>query len=474
MEKIGAGSFPKDSLEVLEDASAYAAEYIANVAHRRVSPDAAMMEGMQRFDSPMPERVGDPRETLRLLHKLGSPATMATTAGRFFGLAVGGTLPAAMGARVLSTAWDQIALNEATSPIGVQLEQVASKWLLDILQLPAESSVGFTTGATMANFTCLASARQAVLNKLGWDVSANGLFDAPHLRIVVSAQVHVTVLKALKLLGIGVDRIEYIPCDLQGRALADRLPDLDDHTIVILQAGNINSGASDPIGKIAEKCERAGAWVHVDGAFGLWAAASPKLRHQLDGYHIADSWVVDGHKWLNTPYDCGIAIVKSPNSLHAAMATQAAYIKEGNAVAPKDIVPEFSRSARGVEVWAAMHSLGKQGIADMLDRCCHLAQKFAEGLEKLGFEILNDVVLNQVVATLPEQENLCLDLAAHVQASGEAWFGTTHWNGKTAIRLSIVSWVTTSEDVTQALAAIEIGLDKLAMRGAVRASCSLD
>ncbi len=453
--------FPDDSVEALQDASIYAAEYIKTINHRRVAPDSTALKRMDGFDSPMPDHPAEAGATLHLLNSLGSQATVATAAGRFFGLSVGSTLPAAMGARVLATAWDQMVLTNATSPIGVKLEQVASGWLLDILRLPVQCSVGFTTGASMANFTCLAAARQSILSKLGWDVSAKGLYDAPRIRIVASEQTHVTVLKALSLLGFGVDEIAYIPCDLQGRILAEQLPDIDDHTIVILQAGNINSGTSDPIGAVAKICEGTGAWVHVDGAFGLWAAASPKLCDQLEGYDAADSWVVDGHKWLNTPYDCGIAIVKSPAAVHAAMATQAPYLKESGTVAPKDMVPEFSRSARGVEVWAALHSLGKEGIAEILDRCCRLARKIALGLKKMGFDILNDVVLNQVIATMPGREELCSKIATHVQASGEAWFGATHWQGKEAIRISIVSWVTTSRDIDRTLAAIQTAMNEL-------------
>lgn len=426
--------------------------YLETINGRDVAASKEARDALKKFDTDMPAISIDPIETLRVLDKLGSPATTATNGGRFFGLVAGGTLPAALGARILASAWDQAVFNDVTSPVGVKLEQVAAKWVLDVLNLPAHSSIGFVTGATMANFTCLAGARHAILERQGWDLQKQGLWGAPRLRIIAGAECHVTVLKAVTLLGIGTDVIEWVPCDDQGRMDASKMPTPDENTIIITQSGNVNSGASDPIAQVVSQAN--GAWVHVDGAFGLWAAASEQTRNQLTGYESADSWVVDGHKWLNTPYECGLAICKHPASVHAAMATQAPYLKVGGEAAPKDMVPEFSRSARGVEIWAALHSLGRDGLSDLVDRCCGHAQAFADGLQQLGFEILNDVVLNQVVATLPSHEGWSAELAAHVQNSGEAWFGPTNWQGREAVRFSVSSWATTDADIQRSLNAI--------------------
>jgi glutamate/tyrosine decarboxylase-like PLP-dependent enzyme len=433
-------------------AAKMAKNYLESINKRSVIASSDALDGLKAFDGDMPQMPSDPARTLEFLNTVGSPATTATTGGRFYGLVVGGTLPAALGARVLASAWDQIVFNDATSPVGVKLEQVASKWLLDVLGLPSDSSVGFVTGATMANFTCLAGARHALLEKQGWNVEKQGLWNAPPLRIVVGRQAHVTALKALSMLGVGTDIIEWVECDDQGRMIVQKMPDTDASTLILTQAGNVNSGATDPIADIVAKAN--GAWVHVDGAFGLWGAASAATRDQLTGYQSADSWVTDGHKWLNTPYECGIAICRHPASIHAAMATQAPYLKVGGTAAPKDMVPEFSRSTRGVEIWAALHSLGRQGLSDMLERTCSHARDLADGLRDLGFEVLNDVVLNQVVATLPGFEDSSADIANHVQNSGEAWFGPTNWQGRAAIRFSVSSWVTSKEDIQRTLEAV--------------------
>ncbi|MCB1465795.1 MAG: aspartate aminotransferase family protein [Rhizobiaceae bacterium] len=441
--------------------AAQRAEAYLNLAETRaISPSLRAIEGLARFDELLPDGPSDPLSTIRLLDEFGSPATTITTAGRYFGLVVGGTLPAALGARILASAWDQVAFNDATSPIAVKLEQVATRWLLALFGLPDKCSVGFVSGATMGNFTCIAAARHALLERQGWDVQKQGLNGAPRLRIVAGKQIHVTVMKALSMLGLGTDKIEWVACDDQGRMMLDDLPSTDETTLILTQAGNVHSGACDPIGAVAEKA--GGAWVHVDGAFGLWAAASPSTRSQIVGFEAADSWVTDGHKWLNTAYDSGLAICRHPAAIHAAMATQAPYLKAGGTAAPKDMVPEFSRSARGVEVWAALHSLGREGIRHLIDRSCQYALTLATGLEELGFEILNDVVLNQVVATVPGFEARSRDIAQHVQTSGEAWFGPTTWQGREAIRFSIASWATTDTDIQRVLRAVATAKQTLA------------
>lgn len=448
------------SLSSLSAASAAAAEYLRALNDRRVAPHPAAVVDLARLTGPLGDDPTDPVEVVRALHRYGSPATVASAGGRFFGLVVGGTLPAALGARMLATAWDQVVFNDATSPVGCVLERCAGEWVVDLLGLPAESHASFVTGATMGNFTCLAAARQHLLGRAGHDVSERGMWDAPRLRVVASEEIHVTVIKALTLLGWGTASIEWVPTDAQGRVIADQLPDLDRHTIVCLQAGNVNSGSFDPFEEVCRRARAAGAWVHVDGAFGLWAAASPARRALTAGVENADSWVVDGHKWLNTPYDCGIAIVRNPEGLHAAMATQAPYLKAGTLVAPKDMGPEFSRSARGVEIWAALRSLGRRGVADLVERCCHHAMGLADGLRGLGYEVLNDVVLNQVVARIGTAHDHA-GIVQVVQEAGESWFGQTTWHGQSAIRLSVSSWLTDDHDVQRTITAIRHATEKV-------------
>jgi glutamate/tyrosine decarboxylase-like PLP-dependent enzyme len=444
----------KDEVDLAFRAAAEAAiRYLATVDERRVAPDPASLRGLADMAQPLPLQPLAATEVLKRLDRYGSPATVASAGGRFFGLVVGATLPAALAARVLASAWDQVVFNDATSPVGCALERVAAGWLLDLLGLPPEAHVSFVTGASMASFTCLAAARERLLARAGHDAAAQGLWGAPSVRVVASEETHVTVIKALTLLGWGKANIERAPTDDQGRVRIDALPALDERTIVCLQAGNVNSGAFDPIEAVCERAREAGAWVHVDGAFGLWAAASPARRRLVEGLSCADSWVVDGHKWLNTPYDCGIAIVRDAEALHGAMVTQAPYLKPGAQIAPKDMTPEFSRSARGVEVWAALLSLGRLGVVELIERCCGHARLLAEGLRAAGYEILNEVVLNQVVASIgtAEQHARIMELA---QASGECWFGVTVWRGRSAIRLSVSSWKTDEADIERTLAAI--------------------
>jgi glutamate/tyrosine decarboxylase-like PLP-dependent enzyme len=445
---------PAASSAVLDVAARAADEYLFGVLERRVSPAPEALAALAGFDTDLPDAPSDPVQVVAKLHRLGSPATTASSGGRFYGLVVGGTLPAALGARILTSAWDQVVFNDQTSPVGCMLERVTARWLTDLLGLPAEAHVSFVTGATMGNFTGLAAARDALLRRAGHD-PAKGLFGAPRVRVVATAEVHVTVVKALTLLGFGSVDIERVPTDDQGRLRTDALPPLDERTVVILQAGNVNSGAMDPFAQVVPVARDAGAWVHVDGAFGMWAAGSPRLRAQLAGVEGADSWVTDAHKWLNTPYDCGVVIVRDPDALHQVMATQAPYLATGTAVAPKDMGPEFSRSARAVEVWAALSSLGREGVAELVERTCAHARAFANGLRELGYTVLNDVTLNQVVATPPlDDPDASARIAARVQSSGECFFGATNWKGRPAVRISVSSHATTVDDVHRSLAAI--------------------
>jgi glutamate/tyrosine decarboxylase-like PLP-dependent enzyme len=438
---------------VLEQAHAAADAYLANSAERRVFPSEDAVANLTVFDEALPAEGLPEAETLALLADKGAPATVGAMGGRYFGFVVGGAVPVSVGANMIAGAWDQCPSSHINSPIGVKLEAVAARWLLELLDLPAESAVGLTTGATMANFSALAAARHALLARAGWNVEEDGLYGAPEVKVIVSAEVHVTVEKALSMLGFGKARVTRVPVDSNGAMIAAELPPLDALTIVCTQAGNVNSGAIDPIGEIADLAEAAGAWVHVDGAFGLWGRMIPAVAPMLEGLERAHSFATDAHKWLNTPYDCGIVICRDASAQHAAMATNAPYLQEGTN-APKDMVPEFSRRARGIEVWAALRTLGRDGLAEMFARCCTHAGAFAEGLRGMGFTVLNDVVLNQVVATIGTADELTA-IQQHVEHSGECWFGPTVWRGTHAVRISVSSWRTTAEDVERSLAAIE-------------------
>ena len=438
---------------LLAEAAARAARYVAQTDARAVRPDAAAVADLERLRVPLPEEGSDPHEVIGLLDEAGSAATLASTSGRFFGFVMGGALPVTLAANVLASAWDQNTASGQATPGTATLEAVALEWLVDLLGLPRGTGAGFVTGATVANATALAAARHAVLQRAGWDVEADGLFGAPPIRVVVGGEVHPTVRKSLGLLGLGKDRVEVAGVDAQGRFRSDGLPRLDGPSIVILQAGNVNTGAFDPFAEVVPRAREAGAWVHVDGAFGLWAAASPELRHRVEGMERADSWATDFHKWLNVPYDSGIALVRDPEPLRAAMAVTAAYLPEHTGRDPSDFTPELSRRARGVEVWAALRRLGRAGVRELVERCCRHARRFAEGLREAGFEVLNDVVLNQVLVSFGSPERT-REVIHAIQEDGTCWCGGTVWQGRTAMRISVSSWATTEEDVERCLEAM--------------------
>ncbi len=440
--------------DILKRAAAHGADYLAGVFDQPVYPAEDALAALDAFGEPLPEKPQNAIETLDLLHAIGSPATTATMGSRYFGFVVGGSVPASVGANWIAGAWDQSPSSFMNSPVATKLESVAGGWLRDILGLPDHKAVGMTTGATMANFSGLAAARSHLLARQGWNVEENGLYGAPEIRVIVSEEVHVTVEKALSMLGLGKKRVTRVPADKNGAMRLDALPPLDDKTIICAQVGNVNSGAIDPVGAIARRAEEAGAWVHVDGAFGLWGRVLDAMAPSFEGIERAHSLVTDGHKWLNTPYDCGIVLCREPEALHHAMATTAPYFRAEEELAPKDLVPEFSRRARGVEVWAALRTLGRAGVKQLVERCCAHARYFADGMQAIGFDVKNDVVLNQVVATIGTPEELA-DIRSLVEASGECWFGPTVWKGTPAIRISVSSWRTTREDVDRSLAAIK-------------------
>jgi len=440
-------------LAIFDDVARRAALYLQNVPARSIAPSASALDALRELAGALPESPTTAAEVVALLDRCASPATVATTGGRFYGFVNGGSVPASMAAAWLAAVWDQNAALRVMSPAAAALEDVALAWVREILGLPAGAEGALVTGATMANFVALAAARHALLDRAGWDVDNDGLFGAPPITVVVGDEVHVSLIKALGLLGFGRRRVRRVAVDGQGRMRVDALPDLDSRTILCGQAGNVNTGAFDPARDLCERAREAGAWVHVDGAFGLWAASSPRYRHLVEGFELADSWATDAHKWPNVAYDCGIALVRQGDALRAAMATSSAYFVPGPQREPSQCTPEMSRRARGVELWATLRSLGRSGLVSLIDRTCDHARAFAEGLRDAGAEILNDIVLNQVLVSFgpPERTRAVI---ARIQQDGVCWCGGTEWQGRTAMRISVSSWATTAEDVQASLAAI--------------------
>jgi glutamate/tyrosine decarboxylase-like PLP-dependent enzyme len=438
---------------LLDDAAKRAGRYLESLNTRSVAPEQEALAGLARFDQAFPEDTCSAEAVLAELDEIGSPATMASAGGRFFGFVIGGALPATVAANWLATTWDQMAGLVVTSPTNAALENVSLRWIKDIFRLPVQSAGGFVTCATAANFSALAAARHTLLARAGWDVEAHGLFGAPALTVVVGDEMHASAQKALSLVGFGRDRVVRVPVDAQVRMRLDAFPDVDDRTIVCVQAGNVNSGAFDPISEICERAHSYGAWVHVDGAFGMWAAAAPARAHLARGVEDADSWATDAHKWLNVPYDSGLVFTRNADALRKAMSVGGAYLAQDEDRVPYQYTPDFSRRARGIEVWAALRHLGRSGLADLIERTCRYAGQFAEGLRAAGFRVLNDVVLNQVLVSFGSPERT-REVIARVQRDGTCWCGGTVWQGHTAMRISVSSWATTEADVQRSLAAI--------------------
>jgi glutamate/tyrosine decarboxylase-like PLP-dependent enzyme len=430
-----------------------AKDYMDTIASRHVAPTQEALDNLSVFDESTPQQATAPLDVLTMLETYGSPATMATTGPRFFGFVQGGALPVTIASNWLSTAWDQNAAPYILSPISAKLEEVAARWILDLIDLPRDAGVGFVTGASMGAFSAIAVARNKLLENAGYDVRKQGLYAVPPIRVVVSAEIHPMNLKALSYLGIGEDQLEYAPCDRQGRVIPDQLPEIDNLTIVLLQAGNINSGAFDPFGAISEIVHAHGGWVHIDGAFGAWARVSPTRRYLAEGMESANSWSFDCHKWLNVPYDSAVYICRDERYMRKVFGASASYLVESDRREPHHYTPELSRRARGVDVWAALKSLGREGVAQVVDRCCNHAATFARGLADMGFEVLNDVCLNQVVATYGDEAQT-LEVMRRIQETGVLWLGPTHWQGRDALRVSVSSWVTSEDDVTMSLEAI--------------------
>lgn len=448
-----ADGLPSPYDKALVDAADRARRYLQTIRQRHVGVPEEALNALPELGGELPSRGENCHSILKLLDEVGSPATMAIMGGRFYGGVIGGALPITVAAHWLADAWDQNACLSDLSPVSAYLEEVVLRWLKELLGLPSNAAGAFVTGTQMADVTALAAARYRVLQKVGWDVENDGMFSAPPVTVLVGEEVHATMLKALGLLGFGRKRVRVVPADGQGRMKPSQIPRVDGPVILCAQLGNVNTGACDPLDAICEIAHDMGAWVHVDGAFGLWAAAAPARRHLVEGVFHADSWATDAHKWLNVPQDSGIAIVRDPESLRHAMSISAAYLNPTPKREPMQWGPESSRRARAIEIWAALRSLGREGVADLVERTCLHAARFADGLRAGGYEVLNDVVLNQVLVSFGADEFTSRVIRA-IQAEGTCWCGGTMWKGRQAMRISISSWVTTEVDVERSLEAM--------------------
>ncbi len=438
----------------LVDAARRGERYLESLGERRVFPD---LGDIQRLESALgialPPDPADPAEVLAFIDEFGTPATVACAGGRYFGFVTGGALPAAAAAHCLATAWDQNCFSHTSSPAAALFEEAALRWLGELFGMPAGSEGTLVTGATLANFTSLAAARHEVLRRAGWDVGQRGLRGSPDITLIVGEEAHSSIYKVMALLGFGREQIRRVPVDSAGRMLASGLPAIHGPAIVCIQAGNVNSGAFDPAGEIIERVHAAGGWVHVDGAFGLWARVSPRRAHLMGGFELADSWATDAHKWLNVPYDCGVAFVRNAAAMRASMSIGGDYLLLGQHRDAIDFTPDNSRRARGLDVWAALRQLGRRGLAELIDRHCDQTQWLAGQLSRAGIEVLNDVVLNQVVVAFGDDGRTKRVVAA-LQEAGDIWCGGTRWHGREAMRISISSWATTREDLEITLRAI--------------------
>ena len=441
--------------ELYSQAFKYATDFLNQANELPIQVSDQARNDLVNLAVPLPERGLDSMQVINELNTWVTPATMKMGSPRFFGFVIGGAYPVSVASNWLSVAWDQNTGLEKTTPAVAVLEKISAAWMLKLLNLPEQSATAFVTGATVANFTALAAARNQVFSQAGWDVESNGLIGAPALQIIVSEESHPTVYKSLAMLGLGRERVIKVATDEQGRMKLSSMPQIEDNAIIITQAGNINSGAVDPVGEICDLVKGQNVWVHVDGAFGLWALASPEKKHLALGVEKADSWATDAHKWLNVPYDSGLAFVKNKNALKAAMAITASYLPTENADRnPSDYTPELSRKARGVDIYAVLRHLGSQGVAELIDRCCACACRFATELSAAGYEIMNDVVLNQVVVSFGS-DDVNLKILDDIQKEGTCWVGQTFWKGRLAMRISVCNWQTDFEAVDRSLTVIK-------------------
>jgi len=438
---------------ILDSAARYALDYLNEIPERRVFPSPESLEQLHQFSNALPDEGINQEEILQQLHAIGSQNTVATNGGRYFGFVTGATLPASLGANWLASAWDQNGAFRVYSPVVAHIEKIASRWVLELLQLPASSAAGFVTGTTMANFCGVVAARYHLCRQMNWDIKSKGMNGAPPIRVIAGEEVHASMQRALLLAGFGLDNLVKVPTDGQGKIIPDHFPEMDASTLVCLQAGNVNTGAIDPVKNICLAAKEKGAWVHIDGAFGLWARVSPNKFQMTEGCELANSWAVDLHKWLNVPYDSGLIICRHPQILQNALSVNATYLPNEAEPEPFLNTPEMSRRARGIDTWAAISSLGKKGVANLIERCCALAERFASNLQSAGFKVLNEVVLNQVLVSFGDAETTNL-VIKKIQEDGTCWCGGTVWKGKTAMRISVCSWMTTEEDIERCSEAI--------------------
>ncbi|MET0740671.1 MAG: pyridoxal-dependent decarboxylase [Candidatus Nanopelagicales bacterium] len=442
--------------ELVQQAAEHAVAYLKTVDDRPVMARASFDDMVAAFGGPVPEGPTDPAEVIDRMAVSAEPGLTAMGSGRFFGFVIGGSVPAAQAADVLVGAWEQNVGSNDYTPAVSAMEYVAGRWVLELLGLPSAASVGWVTGGMMANFTGLATGRLNVLAQHGWDVNAQGLQGAPDVYVVVGDERHTTIDLALNFLGLGAGRSHQVPTDEHGVMTVNALRSVLESVprgaplIVCLAAGNVNTGAFDPMGACIDVAHDFGAWVHVDGAFGLWAGASSDLRHLVEGVERADSWATDAHKWLNVPYDCGIAITAHQDAHRVAMYSRASYVPMGHAAIPdpSELVPEFSRRARGVPSWAAIASLGRSGVAELVERCCAHARAFAEALGEVdGIDVLNDVVLNQVLVRFGDSDDITRQVTGAIPADGTMLMSGTTFKGRAALRISVCNWRTTDDDV---------------------------
>jgi len=442
---------------LLENAASESIKYLDSLDSRKVSPSQTDLNELEKLNTSLQEESIEPESVIKLLNEVGSKTAVANAGGRFFGFVIGGSHPVSLAANWLTGAWDQNGGLEITSPINAKIEEITSDWLKELLPVSKDSVVGFVTGVTVANFCGLAAARHSLLKKQEWNVEAQGLFGAPPIKVVIGEHAHGSLLKALSLVGFGSERVLKVPVDDQGRMKSDKLPnDIDESTIVCIQSGSVNTGCFDPAKEIVPFCKSKGAWVHVDGAFGLWAGASRKKSFLTEGVELADSWATDAHKWLNVPYDSGLVFVSrkdGTDDLRSAMSIEGAYLVQSGNRIPYHYTPELSRKARAIDIWATLRSLGKKGVADLIDRTCSHAEKFANGLTNAGYKILNDVVVNQVLVSFGSSE-VTDKIIYEIQRDGTCWVGGTKWNGESAMRISVSSWATTDGDVEKSLVAM--------------------
>ena len=431
---------------ILNSVAEHSLKYLNEIPSRRVFPTEQSLKQLNKFTDELPESGIKNEDILDQLKNYGSINTVVSNGGRYFGFVFGGSLPASLAANWLVSTWDQNGCFKISSPVGAHLEKITGNWLIDLLQLPKGSAAGFVTGTTMANFTSVVAARYKIYKQLGWDLKSKGMSGAPPIKVIVGAEVHASMQRALLLAGFGLDNLIRVPTDDQGRIIPDNFPELDESTLICLQAGNVNTGALDPVKEICLKAKQKGAWVHVDGAFGLWARVSPQRANLAEGYELADSWAIDLHKWLNVPYDSGVIICKHPETLQNALSVSAAYLLQTSEPDPYYFTPDMSRRSRGIEAWAAIASLGREGVIDLIERCCDYAKLFASNLGKAGFTILNDVTLNQVLVSFGDADKTNR-VIKKIQDDGTLWCGGTVWKGQTAMRISVSSWMTTKEDI---------------------------